>query len=490
MLSDRQIKNLVATGNPYRMRDKSTDQSTRGFGVQVSAAGAKTFYVEYSFGGQRGHFYRLGAYPGLSLAQARERCREVRNLVDQGIDPKAELERRRMSEVVERKAQEQQALQARTTATYDDLVRVYLESLDNATTRSEIDRLLQKDAYPILKGKRVTEIEPSDIRIVLASARKRGAQRVVFMLHSYLHAAFVYAIGEQEINGLLFPLTTNPVAAVKKPDSGMTPGSRVLSKEEIVTVWQALAMDADRMSPMTIGAIRLMLLSGQRLQEILRTRWDQLDFADATWSFAREQTKTKRPHLLPLTPMIREALIAIPQLGPLVFPHSRQPPMRLKPSCPFARSLRPLSVSVRGMPWHPSHPGICDGPAQRIGHASASSRVCVSCCRTGRSTILRKPITTSMTVSPKSGRHWSSGSRSCGRSWHHGQWSARSGQYRRLCRNPHHERTQRSVSANRRLDASGRVAAHPPLPPEASAAETAEAASGPRPTPVHRVHFW
>lgn len=78
MLSDRQIKNLVATGKPYRMRDKSTDQSTRGFGIQVSAAGAKTFYVEYSFGGQRGHFYRLGTYPGLSLARARERCREIR----------------------------------------------------------------------------------------------------------------------------------------------------------------------------------------------------------------------------------------------------------------------------------------------------------------------------------------------------------------------------------------------------------------------------
>ena len=98
------------------------------------------------------------------------------------------------------------------------------------------------------------------------------------------------------------------------------------------------------MSPMTIGAIRLMLLSGQRLQEILRTRWDQLDFDDATWSFSREQTKTKRPHLLPLTPMITEVLIAIPQLGPLVFPHSGQPTRRLKGRCPFARSRRPSIV--------------------------------------------------------------------------------------------------------------------------------------------------
>jgi len=335
MLTDRQIKNLTATGTAYRVREKSTDPGLRGFGVQVSGAGTRTFYVEYTFGGQRGQFYRLGAYPGLSLAQARERCREIRNLVDQGIDPKAELERRRASEVSERKAQEEQALHARATATYEDLVRIYTASIDNATTRSEIDRLLQKDAHPLLQGKRVTEIDPSDVRAVLARARKRDAKRVVFMLHSYLHAAFVYALSAQEVDGLLFPLTTNPVAAVKRPDSGMTPCSRVLSKEEIPTLWQALTADAARISPMTIGAIRLMLLTGQRLQEILRTRWDQLDFADGTWSFPREQTKTKRAHLLPMTPMIKEALKRIPRCSTLVFPRARQPPEGPAIAMPF-----------------------------------------------------------------------------------------------------------------------------------------------------------
>ncbi|WP_373506574.1 tyrosine-type recombinase/integrase, partial [Thiocapsa sp.] len=283
MLTDRQIKNLVATGKPYRIRDKSTDQSTRGFGIQVSAAGAKTFYVEYSFGGQRGHFYRLGTYPGLPLAQARERCREIRNLIDQGIDPKADLERRRAAEIAERKIQEHQALQARATANYEDLVRLYLASVDNETTRREISRLLDKDARPLLKGKRVTDIDSADIRAILTSARKRGAKRVVSMLYVYLHAAFAFAMGEEEIDGLLFPLIGNPVAAVKKPESGMTPCSRVLSKEEIQGLWFALDQDVDRLSPMTIGAIRLMLLTGQRLQEILRARWDQLDFDEATW---------------------------------------------------------------------------------------------------------------------------------------------------------------------------------------------------------------
>jgi hypothetical protein len=253
MLTDRQVKNLPATRQPYRKRDNSPDPGLRGFGVQVSATGTKTFYVEYSFSGRRGHFYRLGTYPGMSLADARNRCREIRKLVDDGIDPKAELERRRLAEVEEREAQGRREREERATALYEDLSRLYLESVKNETTRTEIARLLDKDARPVLKGKRVTEITPSDIRAVLGRPRKRGAKRVERMLHCYLHAAFAFAKEEQELDGMLFPLHENPVAAVKKPDEGMTPRDRVLSQGEISTLWNALETDSERISPFTGG---------------------------------------------------------------------------------------------------------------------------------------------------------------------------------------------------------------------------------------------
>lgn len=323
MLTDRQTKNLPATGQPYRKRDNAADPGLRGFGVQVSAAGTKTFYVEYSFGGRRGHFYRLGSYPGMSLAEARSKCREIRKLVDDGIDPKAELERRRLAEVEERRAQGRRERAEQATALYEDVARVYLESVQNQTTRAEIARLLEKDARPVLKGKRVTEIAPSDIRAVIARARKRGAKRVERMLHCYLHAAFAYVMEEQELDGMLFPLPVNPVAAVKKPDEGMTPRDRVLSRDEIRALWNALEIDSERISPFTGGAIRLMLLTGQRLQEILRARWDQVNFGEGVWLFPREQTKIKRPHQLPLTATMDRVFDAIPRLGPMVFPHAR-----------------------------------------------------------------------------------------------------------------------------------------------------------------------
>lgn len=324
MLTDRQVKTLPTTGRPYRQREKATDPGLRGFGVQVSAAGAKSFYLEYSFNGKRGNFFKLGTYPAMSLVEAREACRENRKLLDQGIDPKAELERRRVAESAERKAQEQKQRLERTVGRYEDLVALYLASLKNPTTRVEIARLLEKDAKPELKERKVTEIEPTDIRRVLARAQKRGAKRVPCMLHRYLHAAFAYAISVQEADGVLFPLERNPLALVKRPDDGITPGERVLSAEEIRALWNALDADSGRVSPSTLGAIRLMILSGQRLQEILRAHWYQIDLREGTWLFRRAQTKTERPHLLPITPQMQAAFAQIPKLGERVFPHGQQ----------------------------------------------------------------------------------------------------------------------------------------------------------------------
>lgn len=325
MLTDRQIKTLPTTGRPYRERENATDPGLRGFGVQVSAAGAKSFYLEYSFNGKRGNFFKLGTYPAMSLLEARHACRETRKRLDQGIDPKAELERRRISEAAARKQQAQQQRLERTVGCYEDLLALYLASIKNPTTRGEIARLLEKDAKPELKGRKVTEIEPTDIRRVLGRAHKRGAQRVPWMLHCYLHAAFAHAIAVQEAEGVLFPLERNPVAGVKKPDEGITPGERVLSAEEIPALWQALEHDTERVSPFTLGAIRLMLLSGQRLQEILRAYWSQIDLREGTWLFPRAQTKTNRPHLLPITPRMQAAFARVPVLSERVFPHARQP---------------------------------------------------------------------------------------------------------------------------------------------------------------------
>ena len=82
-LTDLKVKSLKPQKYPYRKREKSVD---RGFGVQVSPAGRKSFYMAYVIDG-RERFLKLGVYPECSISEARERCRFARRQVDTGVDP-------------------------------------------------------------------------------------------------------------------------------------------------------------------------------------------------------------------------------------------------------------------------------------------------------------------------------------------------------------------------------------------------------------------
>ncbi len=97
-------------------------------------------------------------------------------------------------------------------------------------------------------------------------------------------------------------LTESPVFKLPKP-AEETPRERTLTADELQILWHAL----DDASPIVQGVFRLMLLSGQRRNEVSRMRWADLDRRDGWWNIPAELTKTKRPYRVPLTP----AMLAI-----------------------------------------------------------------------------------------------------------------------------------------------------------------------------------
>jgi Arm DNA-binding domain len=84
MFTDKAIKGLKPKLSSYRLYEKAAD---KGFGVKVTPAGSKSFFVQYT--GSEGHqkFYNLGRYPSISLSEARDRCREIRRSLDKGLVP-------------------------------------------------------------------------------------------------------------------------------------------------------------------------------------------------------------------------------------------------------------------------------------------------------------------------------------------------------------------------------------------------------------------
>ena len=92
--TDRSIKGLKPRVTPYRVFEGGSD---KGFCVQVTPAGARIFEQQYTINGKR-RFMRLGAYPDTSLADARQRAREARVLIDKGVDPQEVLASKRREE--------------------------------------------------------------------------------------------------------------------------------------------------------------------------------------------------------------------------------------------------------------------------------------------------------------------------------------------------------------------------------------------------------
>jgi hypothetical protein len=95
-LSPTRINNAKAKDKLYKLSDGG------GLFVEVSPAGQKTWRYQYRFGGSR-RDVKIGRYPEVGVADARERHFELRALLERGIDP-ADARRQELSERKQRAA--------------------------------------------------------------------------------------------------------------------------------------------------------------------------------------------------------------------------------------------------------------------------------------------------------------------------------------------------------------------------------------------------
>ncbi|MER2196078.1 tyrosine-type recombinase/integrase [Methylobacterium brachiatum] len=94
----------------------------------------------------------------------------------------------------------------------------------------------------------------------------------------------------------------NPVAGTDKLGRQVH-RDRVLKGDELKAIWGACAGDDDFSL-----IVRLLILLGQRRDEVARMRWEEIDFVDATWSLPGERTKNGLPHEVPLPPIALKIL--------------------------------------------------------------------------------------------------------------------------------------------------------------------------------------
>jgi integrase len=139
---------------------------------------------------------------------------------------------------------------------------------------------------------RLTEVTKGKVAELLHDIEERSGIVARNRLRSSLSAFFVWAITE----GLL---EANPVIGTAKANEG-GPRERVLTEAELAEVWLALSSLAN---PFT-DIVRLLILTGQRRQEIGALRWDEVDLDSAVITLPPYRTKNGRQHELPLSPHV------------------------------------------------------------------------------------------------------------------------------------------------------------------------------------------
>jgi integrase len=266
-----------------------------GFAIRVSPAGGKTWIWFYRFEGRHRRL-TLGEYPTLGLADTRVKLAAARKLLECGIDPgERELQQKRTERAAE---------------TVVEVAEAYIEKWARPRKRSasEDERILRKDVIPVWRSRKAKDIARRDVIAMLDKIVDRGAPIAANRTLAVVRRMFGWALSRDLIQA-------NPCAAIKAP-AKENRRDRVLTTEEIAGFWRALDDPATPISLQIRLALRLQLISAQRKGEVINAEWRDFDIAQGIWTIPGEKAKNGLPHRVPLSPLARAVLDAIPE------PHS------------------------------------------------------------------------------------------------------------------------------------------------------------------------
>ncbi len=299
-LTEQGIKSLKPKAYAYPKFDKRRD----GFGVRVLPSGKKYFILKYTWKGKP-RFLKLGDYPGLSLADARDKVRDIRQELLEGVEPRYKRQQEQNAQEQASIKAEQKRREAARQGDLEQLFDVYVNhlKLQGKESWKEVQRTFNADIGPVLgKETKAKEINPAAIRRCIQKVVKRGAIRQSSQVRTNLHAAFQYGIefdlNPDNLEDIQFGIQYNPVTPVKRPRGSNNVRDRELSHDEIRKLWWILT--TGNMHPYTALSIKLILTTGQRVQEVTSAAWDEFDIDSRLWTIPGARTKNGRPHVVPL----------------------------------------------------------------------------------------------------------------------------------------------------------------------------------------------
>lgn len=282
-----------------------------GLYLVVDPSGARRWILRTVAGGKRRDI-GLGSAKLVPLADAREAAAALRKLARSGGDPLAE--RRQARVIVPTFAEAAQRV-------YDE----HKAAWKNAKHTAQWLSSLQRYAFPLLKDRRVDEIDTPDVLRVLSSIwlkKPETARRVRQRIGTVMDWA--------KASG--FRTSDNPIEGVAKGLPKQTGRDQHFAAMPYASVpgfidelRKAEAVEGVRL------AFEFLILTATRTNEVIGARWSEIDLASKVWTIPAERMKAKREHRVPLVGRAIELLQRAKALAgddSFVFPgRSRGKPM-------------------------------------------------------------------------------------------------------------------------------------------------------------------
>lgn len=252
------------------------DDKVAGFGLKVMPSGTKTYLFQYRLGGRAGRTRRvtIGKHGSLTPDKARKQAEDLAGLVSNGVDPQ------QLKQDNARKAVDL-AFKGYAQSFVDECLKVRWK-----TSHKDGEALLRLYAIPVLGNKPLHEINRSDIKAVLQKAKgKVATSRNLFAV---LRRLFRWAVSEGDI-------AVSPVTGMEPPPLPVK-RDRVLSDQELKLAWQA----SDKLGYPFGPFVRLLIVTGQRLEEVSGLEWSELDKGRREWLLPAERAKNDTASIVPL----------------------------------------------------------------------------------------------------------------------------------------------------------------------------------------------
>ena len=316
MPTKRLTARLVENLSTDKGREDFSDTAVIGLQLRVTDRGTKTWAVRYTrkADGRRRRL-TIGAYPGMSLAEARNEARRQLATVFDGADPAMQVQERRVAPTFEDVAAEWLTRHAET----------------NKVARAVADdrSMLGRHVLPVIGAMKAQDVKKRDIALLLDSVsakpdarfKQSGSSRAMShrpnRVFELVRAIFRWAHSRDLVD-------VDPTVGLQPPIKKEKPRDRELSPDEIATLWDGLER-APSTRPMrksagdfpmtrtTAISLALALVTAQRIGEIVGISHDELDLNDISpvWTLPAARSKNGEANRIPLSriavELIREA---------------------------------------------------------------------------------------------------------------------------------------------------------------------------------------